>query len=342
VSAFNQHRTPPRQTVQSACCNEHTQSESYRKTLSFPTPTHYYPHYEVAKRQYTARAYNFSAVNSRCPCRCRLENTPVRYLSDYFGFPVGVVNGVTKANGGNLSVKELKLKSSIEDLQRQEVELKARLQAYHDLLADDVSVDVLEPEQEPELSREDELLAEIERIKNEPPPQYSGDYMLWKRLNENALYKAEHDLRVLRGEPIISFSEFSFRIREENRGKKIPVYNDFVLPTIPAVEPVPVQPVEVVNADAQYIKTVNPMQAPPEPVEPPKPPPPVARPITPIAPPVPTVPKSVANRDRADRIKAVRRNFSLQSKSTQNQIAQKSMETSLTELVKNDKDVEFE
>jgi hypothetical protein len=52
-------------------------------------------------------------------------------LYQHFGFEVGVLNGATKS--GNLSIKELKLQSSVESLTEKETELKAIVQSYEDL-----------------------------------------------------------------------------------------------------------------------------------------------------------------------------------------------------------------
>jgi hypothetical protein len=52
-------------------------------------------------------------------------------LYQHFGFEVGVLNGATKS--GNLTICELKLQSSVEDLTAQETELKATVQSYEDL-----------------------------------------------------------------------------------------------------------------------------------------------------------------------------------------------------------------
>jgi hypothetical protein len=54
-----------------------------------------------------------------------------KHLYRHFGFEVGVLNGATKS--GNLSIKELKLQSSVEALTKKETELKATVQSYEDL-----------------------------------------------------------------------------------------------------------------------------------------------------------------------------------------------------------------
>jgi hypothetical protein len=53
-------------------------------------------------------------------------------LYQHFGFEVGVLNGATKS--GNLTIRELKLQSSVEDLTAQEAELKATVQSYEELV----------------------------------------------------------------------------------------------------------------------------------------------------------------------------------------------------------------
>jgi hypothetical protein len=188
-----------------------------------------------------------------------------KYLSEHFGFEVGILNGATK--GGNLSIEELKRQSNIEELKRQESELRESIKN----MQESMSVGSAENKESNDVhktenlsSREIELKAEIERLENEEIPDNINlvDVRFWHKSKEINIHKAEHDLAIIQGRTPESFSAFSTRRRLEQAKKyeerKIPVVDKNV-PLAPIVPVVITQP--PVSAKLDRVRAIRELNA---------------------------------------------------------------------------------